>query len=341
MASLYGNRWEVIENLGEGGQGRTYIVVDRTGSGDIRYVLKRLKNTNRLERFKREIESIRNLSHENIVQLIDFDLEGSKPFLVMEFCSGGNLAEAKLYWANSIEKAFEVFHQVCSAIAYAHSFGIIHRDIKPENIFLRGNDGPAVVGDFGICYVEDGTRFTITEERVGPAYFMAPELEDGRANQLTKQSDTYSLGKLLYWLLSGGRIFNREKHREKEWDLRNWNDSFFRWENVYMEHVNRFLDQMITTDVDSRLYADGLVSVSQNVARLILKEFNPIAKGLQQPCRYCGQGDYVLKARENIEVREFGFKSAGPTDWRIMVCNKCGHVQAFRVDMASEKDWWN
>lgn len=341
MANLYGNRWEVVDDLGEGGQGRTYIVVDRTGGGDIRYVLKRLKNVNRMERFKREIESIRNLSHENIVQLVDFDLEGKKPFLVTEFCSGGNLAEANPYWANSVEKAFEIFHQVCSAISYANSFGIIHRDIKPENIFLRGPEGPAVVGDFGICHVNDGTRFTLTEERVGPAFFMAPELEDGRADKITKQSDTYSLGKLLYWLLSGGRKFNREKHRAKEWDLRKWDEFLLRWENVYMEHVNRLLDQMITIDVDSRLYPDGLIHVSQEVLRLILKEFNPIGKDLQQPCCYCGQGEYVLHASGSEGVRNFGFTAYGGSDWRIMACNKCGHVQIFRVDMASEKDWWN
>ena len=72
--------------------------------------------------------------------------------------------------------------QVCEGIRHAHSHGVIHRDIKPSNIFLRNGEGPAVVGDFGICYIEkDGARLTLTDEAVGPRIFMAPEFEGGRA----------------------------------------------------------------------------------------------------------------------------------------------------------------
>ena len=76
MATLFGDRWEIRAALGEGGQAHTFTVVDRRGSPDELYVLKRLKNVRRLERFRREIEAMQSLNHENIVRLVDFDVEG-------------------------------------------------------------------------------------------------------------------------------------------------------------------------------------------------------------------------------------------------------------------------
>ena len=136
--------------------------------------------------------------------------------------------------------------------------------MKPDNIFLRSKDESVAVGDFGICHLEgDGTRITITEEAVGPVYYMAPELEDGRIADISSKSDIYSLGNLLYWLLSGGKIFSREKHREKKWDLRGWNSTRQRWNNIYMEHVNRLLDSMIVVSPEARLFIDQVLLITR------------------------------------------------------------------------------
>lgn len=339
--NIYGDRWEMVSSLGEGGQAHTFLVNDLKGEGQSSYVLKRLKNNNRIERFKREIEAVRNLSHENIVNLIDFDLEDRRPYLVMEYCNGGSLAKSEPFWRVSPIRTLFLFEQICRGVAYAHSQGIVHRDIKPENIFLRTKDGPAVVGDFGICYfVEDGERFTITEEAVGPRLFIAPELEDGRAQDISPKSDVYSLGKLLYWLLSG-RLFNREKHRERAWDLKGYNeDSLLGWDNIYMEHVNRLLDFMIVSEPERRRELDNIIILLKQTKRLVAKEYTPIDEHIKQPCTYCGQGFYVLEAKENIDVRNFGFATVGAPTWRIFVCNTCGHVQAFRLDKAKNIDWW-
>jgi len=121
----------------------------------------------------------------------------------------------------SLEIALELFQSVCSATAHAHANGVIHRDIKPANVFLRNKTGPAVLGDFGLAFIEDQSpRITETDEVVGPRTFIAPELEDGRLEDVTSKCDIYSLGKLLYWLLSNGRVFSREKHRDEQWDLK-------------------------------------------------------------------------------------------------------------------------
>lgn len=338
---IYNDRWEIVSSLGEGGQAHTFLAKDLKGEGQTLYVLKRLKNNNRIERFKREIEAVRNLTHENIVSLIDFDLQERNPYLVMEYCNGGNLAKSDAFWRVSPIKALNIFEQICRGVAYAHNQGIIHRDIKPENIFLRTKDGPAVVGDFGICYfVEGGERFTLTEEAVGPRLFIAPELEDGRLQDISTKSDVYSLGKLLYWLLSG-RIFSREKYRERDWDLKGYNvDNVLGWHNIYMEHINRLLDLMIVPEPGKRRDVDNILLLLKQTKRLVAKEYTPIAEDIKQPCTYCGQGFYVLEAKENLDVRNFGFATVGAPNWRIFVCNRCGHVQAFRLDKVNDIEWW-
>ena len=329
--------------LDEGGQSHTFKVQDLKGSSDTRYVLKRLKNVRRLERFRREIEALQNLEHENIVRLVDFDLKDERPYLVTEYCTGGSLDKASPFWKDDPEQAFRLFDQICSGVEFAHSNGLTHRDLKPANIFLRSNNGPAVVGDFGICHLDDeGQRFTLTEEAVGPRLYMAPELEDGRLESISWKADTYSLGKLLYWLLSGGQVFSRETHRERQWDLKKRNeDSPLGWSNLYLEHANQLLDLMVVHDPERRRPVDNIRILARRASRLISEKYTPIGPGLPQPCAYCGIGQYTIRARgASSDVRNLGFELVGNPDWRVLACNECGHIQAFRVDLADKKEWW-
>ena len=117
-----------------------------------------------------------------------------------------------------------------------------------------------MLGDFGLAFIEDQSpRITETDEVVGPRTFIAPELEDGRLEDVTSKCDIYSLGKLLYWLLSNGRVFSREKHRDEQWDLKGrTQDSPLVWKNTYMEHVNRLLHLMILVKPDERRSAENI-----------------------------------------------------------------------------------
>ena len=343
MAKIYGNRWVWKKDLKEGGQAHTYIVTDSRGSGNEQYVLKRLKNLKRISRFKDEIEAIRDLSHDNILRLIDFDLEVDKPYLVTEYCKGGSLSESSRFWQDSPGIALKLFQNICIGVEAAHFKGVIHRDIKPDNIFLRDVLGPPVVGDFGICLLEQtDERMTLTEEAVGPRLYMAPEVEDGRLDKVTPEVDVYSLGKLLYWLLSGGKMFSREKHRELKWDLKGRNeDKILGWNNIYMEHVNRLLDEMITPNPNDRRPLSIIIALTSRVIPLIEKEYNPIDQNIRQLCTYCGEGFYVQQVKSNpTQVRNFGFTPVGNPDWRIYTCIECGHVQAFRADLAKRIDRW-
>ncbi|MFI5322987.1 MAG: hypothetical protein ACHQ6U_05540 [Thermodesulfobacteriota bacterium] len=108
-----------------------------------------------------------------------------------------------------------------------------------------------------------------------------------------------------------------------------------------MEHANRLLDYTIVAEPDHRRDVENILILSKQTLRLIVENFTPITKDIRQPCTYCGQGYYILSAVENLVVKNFGFTPVGDSDWRILVCNKCGHVQSFRVDMAERKEWWN
>jgi serine/threonine protein kinase len=273
MSNIIGERWRIRGSLPEGGQAHTFKVSDVCGADNQLYVLKRLKNLQRLDRFRREMETIRDLKHENIVCLVDFDLDDSRPYIVTEFCSGGSLDNAQPFWRNAPGHAFEVFEQICAGLAYAHSRGVIHRDLKPANIFLRSQEGPAVVGDFGICFSdEQGQRITLTEEAVGARWYIAPELEDGRLDLISSKADIYSLGKILYWLFSNGKTFAREKHRDPQWDLKGIDaDSPLGWRNIYLEHVNQLLDVMIVATPDDRCAVDNIRNLAGRAKRLIEK----------------------------------------------------------------------
>ncbi len=339
MASIYGDRWETIRSIGEGGQAYAFLVKDLEGDDATQYVLKRLKNPERLERFRREIEAVKTLDHPYIVQLIDFDINVPKPYMVTEYCSGGSLDKAEPFWTKSPIIAIELFEDICEGVGYAHSQDVIHRDIKPSNIYLRTLNGPAVIGDFGICHIDqNGERITLTDEAVGSRIFMAPELEGGGSQNVSKKCDTYSLGKVLYWLLSGGKMLPRERHRDVEYDLKRKNeDTLLGGENIYMEHINRILDLMLVADPQKRRSVENILILTRQAKRLIYREFSPIADGLRQPCTYCGQGFYVDAPMSSFYS---GLHLVDIEQLRLLVCNACGHIQIFRTGERYNKEWW-
>lgn len=329
----YGNRWKIIRSLDEGGQAHVFLVEDiQSGNGE-QFVLKRLKNVNRLDRFSREIEAIKKLNHPNILPLIDADLSPERPYFVSPFADGGSLAKYAEHYKNNPEKALDLVACIADGLAHAHDNRIVHRDIKPANIFLAGEDRHPVIGDFGICHVENGDRLTLIDEAVGSRLFVAPELEDGRADEVKASSDVYSLGKILYWLLAGGRVFAREQHRSDSWNL------VARLSHSRFEHVNRLLDYMITPKLSER-YRNGEAAAAsiRHVSDLVRKEARAIAPGLPQVCDFCKQGNYKeINLGNNIAVHNFGLAPVGHAQWHALVCEVCGHLQLFRLENAKEK----
>jgi serine/threonine protein kinase len=193
--TLYGGRWKIGDGLGQGGQSHVFRAIDSSGQLQGEFALKRILNRERRDRFYNEIEATKNLSHPNIIKLIDhsgldsasFDDEG-RAFLVMPIAEGGDLSDRSrlTICAGSTEAVLKVAHQAASALEIAHAAGVIHRDVKPQNVLFTGKGHDIWVSDFGICLIRGRERPTETGEVVGPRGFMAPELEHGGELEVTR-----------------------------------------------------------------------------------------------------------------------------------------------------------
>ncbi len=207
MAGLEGTRlgdYELVELIGSGGMAEVYRARQLTAFGR-EVALKVIRGgfsekSEFRERFLREAQSISRLSHPNILPLIEFGEEGQTLYLVMPLVREGTLRDL-LTQRNaplSLEEALPLFTQLCGAVQYAHTEGIIHRDIKPQNILLQQYTH-VLLADFGIARDRTEKTITATGAGVGSAEYMAPEQALGHADT---RSDIYSLGVVLYQMLT-------------------------------------------------------------------------------------------------------------------------------------------
>ncbi|MEW6279425.1 MAG: protein kinase [Candidatus Eremiobacterota bacterium] len=199
--------YRVEEELGEGSTATVY----RVARGEEGYALKlfhtRPRDARELERLYREMEVGRSLQHPNLARVHAFGELEEHPYLVMDLVDGETL-EARL--ARSPlppDQALEVIAQVARALESVHRLGVVHRDLKPSNIMLRP-DGRAVLTDFGLARMNDRPRVTASGAALGTPAYMAPELLGPR--RVDQRADLYSLGVILYEMLSGTRPFEGE-----------------------------------------------------------------------------------------------------------------------------------
>ena len=335
MVKMYGERWKHVKDLVEAGQSWTYIVRDTKAAESPLYVLKRLKNSKRLARFEKELEATRSLQHPAIVKLVDARLDLPEPFIVTEYCEGGELAKQEKYLRTlPATDVIKLFLPLCDAVAFAHNHSptIFHRDIKPENVFLQSASGPLVLGDFGLCLIEGNERMTAAEEAVGSRYFIAPEMEGGQSDRVGKWTDVYSLGKLLHWMLSGKR-FAREKHRENGNDIRVARMDYF------LEHVNVILDRAIVEAPSGRFETVAeLAEALKECIRLVDGRFNPLSVN-DQGCRYCGRDVYRPMKRKYVG-QLFGVTAMQSEAFHALQCIVCGNIQTFFLSGdIQQRDW--
>jgi hypothetical protein len=280
------SRWKIGQQLGEGGQGLTFKVYRPSDPDRKLYVLKRLKNKERLSRFKSEIAALTKLRHPGILEIIETSEESEPPFFVAEYCEGSDLSKANLSSRDLLTK-LRVFRQVCDAVAAAHNANILHRDLKPQNIFIR-KDGSIVVGDFGLCIdLNDAQeRATLTLEAVGAAKYIAPEVAKGRVAEPEATCDVYSLGKVLYFILSQKTLI-WEEYGEGEDDLRTQDTS------PGMHFIYEIFDKTITKRPEDRYpNATALLKSLDSVIERVQLKAHTLNTSLRQQCIYCVVGEY-------------------------------------------------
>jgi serine/threonine protein kinase/Flp pilus assembly protein TadD len=222
--SVFADRYEVIEELGKGGMGKVYKVFDKSINEKI--ALKLIKpeiasDKNTIERFSNELKLARKVAHRNVCRMYDLNKEEGSYYITMEYVSGEDL---KSFIRRSkqlvIGTAISIAKQICDGLEEAHNLGVVHRDLKPSNIMIDKN-GNARIMDFGIARSTTGKGITDKGIMIGTPEYMSPEQVEGK--EIDQRTDIYSLGIILYEMLTGRVPFEGDtaltvavKHKTEE-----------------------------------------------------------------------------------------------------------------------------
>ena len=209
--NLIDNRYEIIKSIGEGGMANVYLAIDTILERQVAVKILRgdLSDDEKfIRRFQREAKSASSLRHPNIVEMYDVGEDDGKYFIVMEYVNGKTLKSLiKKRGLLNLSEVIDIMLQLTSGIACAHDSYIIHRDIKPQNVMIL-EDGRVKITDFGIAMALNNNELTQTNSVMGSVHYLPPEQASGSGS--TIKSDIYSLGILMYELLTGRVPFKGE-----------------------------------------------------------------------------------------------------------------------------------
>lgn len=212
IGTIIDDRYRIKKSVGSGGQGEVFLVEDVVDDNKCK-ALKTLREEilpQNLKRMKTEVRALQTVRSTSVIAMLDTNLEqyssgqDTPPYFVTEYAQFGTLRKHN-YFNGEIDLSLKLFRRICEGVKAIHEAEVIHRDLKPSNILLFENEKDIRIGDFGICYIdleEDTERATRIREKVGPLYFAAPE-QTSLPPSFTKKSDIYSLGRILYYMITG------------------------------------------------------------------------------------------------------------------------------------------
>jgi serine/threonine protein kinase len=240
--------------------------------------------------------------------------------MITDYHPNGTLDKWLSVYKGKTLQALEAFRPLVEAVDILHKNDTIHRDIKTENIFVA-KDNRLVLGDFGIVFYRDGQRLTETYERVGSRDWMAPWAHTGlRVDDVRENFDVFSLGKVLWCVISGQRLLPFWYLDRPQYDLTRLYPG-----DPSMHALNAISAHCIVQDEDGcwTSATDLLIAVDSTL-EMLNRGGQPLTDGVPRPCRVCGVGQYLSEERFTMLSEHHP-----PLKAQVYSCWKCGHVQLF------------
>jgi len=277
--------YQVIEMVGEGGQGAVYRAQDPS-SGQIvaiKVLARSASDGEFLDRFQREASIMATIQHPNVVEVYDHGEEGGQHYIVTEFVTENLERILERGGTLPLQRAITVVQQIASALQVSHNAGITHRDIKPANVLLN-DAGEVKLTDFGIASAETLDSMTSENTTVGTPLYMSPEQIQG-SDAIDGRSDLYSLGCLLYEVLTGATPFQGKSTFEIfNGHINEPHEPIATHMDEFPEQLEELLVKSLTKDRDQRYQtADEMINDLQEIATILAEGPQDVARTRVMP----------------------------------------------------------
>jgi serine/threonine protein kinase/Flp pilus assembly protein TadD len=247
------SHYEILRKLGEGGMGEVFLAMDTELNRKValKFLPSRYARDEEFRaRFKREARAAAALSHPNIVTIHEVSEFEDRPYIAMEYVDGPSLKELIAGGDLRIDKALEIAAQICEGLSAAHKAGVLHRDIKPQNVLI-GADGRVRILDFGLARLRSDDMLTDTGSTLGTVAYMSPE--QIHKIELDERSDVFSLGIVLYEMITGRLPFKGEHHAAVIYSILNETpEPLARYKPDVPDAIQRIVDKALRKAVDTR-----------------------------------------------------------------------------------------
>lgn len=326
-------KWIEVGKLGSGGQGTTYLVVEKGDLREKKSVLKELHDSEdeqARKRFDNEIKTIQKIDHPSIIKIVDYSIDESYPYYVMEYHQGAKTLYEVFFsqepnpFHGDVLKCLDLFEKIVLALQECgfQDPPVIHRDINPRNILLLEN-GHIVLIDFGLSHTVGDTTITLSGENIGARSYAPPECGAGSQLRVSTASDFYSAAKVLWSAVTSERVFDREIPILENKSMERM---FYSKEEVW--HLNRIFERTIQYHPSDRLDAAESLLINIESLRQLIREGYPPLEAVGYRCPSCG-GRSIREFFPLNDPVATAFVSEGLLTYE---CQICGFAFARKVN---------
>jgi serine/threonine protein kinase len=286
-------------------------------------------------RIRREIKAMAEIRHPNLLKILDYDV--NLKWYVSEYFPRGSVCKNREIFAGNFAAALRAFRPLVHGLSELHKKKLVHRDIKPENVFLDSKNN-LILGDFGLVFFmdDDKARLSHTLENVGSRDWMPAWAQGVRIEEIKPTFDVFSLGKLLWYLLSGKPKLRLWYFQDPEFNVENLfpEDRFIRLANPLFSRCIVEREDNCLTD------ASALLEEVDKVLLIMEMNADRIDPQVKRRCKVCGLGYYRLEVdKHQSEVENFGLRYVGNRKWKVFTCSHCGNVQLFSYAGEAPEAW--